>query len=105
MAYVEGGLSVVAAIVVAEFVFFWPILTGEKATGLGVLKAQLVGSVLSPKFWIVGALLFGLFFAASRGGTVIRALFFWIPTLTISVLGCSIIAVYAYLFSIVSKRQ
>ena len=37
MAYIEGVLSVVAAIVVAEFVFFWPILTGEKATGLGVL--------------------------------------------------------------------
>ena len=72
----------------------------EKATGLAVLKGLLMESVFSPKFWIVGILLFGLFFAASRGSTVLRVLFFWIPTLTISVLGFSIVAMYAYLFTI-----
>jgi hypothetical protein len=97
MDYIKGILSGLAAVFVAEFVFFWPTLSREKATGLAVLKALLVRSVLSPRFWIVGVLLFGLFVAASRGSTVLRVLFFWIPTLTVSALGFSIVAMYAYL--------
>jgi hypothetical protein len=31
---------------------------------------------------------------------VLRVLFFWIPTLTASALGFSIVAMYAYLFTI-----
>ena len=100
MEYIKGILSGLAAIFVAEFVFFWPTLSTEKATGLGVLKFLLVDSVFSPKFWIVGVLLFGLFFAASHGSTVLRVLFFWIPTITVSALGFSIVAMYAYLFTI-----
>ena len=100
MDYLKGILSGLAAIFVAEFVFFWPTLSGEKATGVAVLKILLLESVLSPRFWIVGVLLFGLFFAASRGSTVLRVLFFWIPTLTVSALGFSIVAMYAYLFTI-----
>jgi hypothetical protein len=99
MDYIKGILSGLAAIFVAEFVFFWP-LNGSKATGLAVLKGQLAESVFSPRFWIVGVLLFGVFFAASRGSTVLRVLFFWIPTLTASALGFSIVAMYAYLFTI-----
>src|SRR5215467_2315599 len=79
-------------------------LSGEKATGLAVLKFLLVESILSPRFWIVGVLLFGLFFAASRGSAVLRVVFFWIPTLTVSALGFSIVAIYAYLFTI-SRHQ
>ena len=104
MDYGKGILSGLAEIFVAEFVFFWPTLSREKATGLAVLKFLLVKSVFSPKFWIVGVLLFGLFFAASRGTTVIRVLFFWIPTLTVSALGFSIVAMYVYLFTI-SRHQ
>lgn len=104
MDYIKGILSGLAAIFVAEFVFFWPTLSKEKATGLTVLKGLLAESVFSPRFWIVGILLFGLFFAASRGSTVLRVSFFWIPTLTISALGFSIVAMYAYLFTI-SRHQ
>src|SRR5262252_3493291 len=104
MDYIKNILSGLAAIFIAEFVFIWPAINGSKATGLAVLKGLLVESVLSPRFWIVGVLLFGLFFAASRGSTVLRVLFFWIPTLTVSALGFSIIAVYAYLFTISSHR-
>ena len=104
MDYIKGILSGLAAIFVAEFVFFWSTLNGSKATGLAVLKGLLVESVLSPRFWIVGVLLFGLFFAASRGSTVSRVLFFWIPALTVSALGFSIVAMYAYLFTI-TKHQ
>jgi len=48
--------------------------------------------------------LFWLFFEASRGSTVLRVLFFWIPTLVVSALGFSIVAMYAYLFTI-SRHQ
>ncbi len=100
MDHIKGILSGSAAIFVAEFVFFWPLLNGSKATGLAALKGLLVESIFSPRFWVVGVLLFGLFFAASRGRTVLRVLFFWIPTLTISALGFSIVAMYAFLFTI-----
>jgi hypothetical protein len=100
MDYIKGILSGLAAIFVAEFVFFWPILKTEKATGLDLFKGLLAESIFSPRFWIVGVLLFGVFFAASRGSTVLRVLFFWIPTLTVSALGFSIVAMYAYLFTI-----
>ncbi|HLX82556.1 MAG TPA: hypothetical protein VKR59_01575 [Terriglobales bacterium] len=100
MDYLKGILSGLAAIFVAEFVFFWPIFSREKATGVGVLKILLLQSTLSPRFWIVGTLLFGVFFAASRASTLLRVLFFWIPTLTVSVLGFSIVAIFAYLVAI-----
>ena len=66
----------------------------------GLLKYLLLESILSPRFWTVGILLFGLPFAASRGSTVLRVLFFWIPTITVSALGFLIVAAYAYLFAI-----
>jgi hypothetical protein len=101
MGYVTGVLSALAAIFIAEFVSIWPSLRGSKATGLAVLLA----SPLSLRFWIVGILVFGLFFAASRGNTVLRVLFFWIPTLTVSALGFSIVAMYAYLFTSFPKHH
>lgn len=105
MDYFKGTLSGLAAVFVAEFAFFWPVFKGSKATGLSVLKARLIESILSPRFWIVSVLLFVLFFAASRGSTFLRVLFFWIPTVTVSALGFSIVALYAYLFVRVSKHQ
>src|SRR5262245_12647449 len=105
MDYIKGILGGLAAIFVAEFVFFWPTLNGSETTGVGALKGLLVESILSPRFWIVGVLLFGLFFAASRGSTVFRVVCFWIPTLTVLALGVSIVALNAYLFFTVSRDQ
>jgi hypothetical protein len=79
-------------------------LKDQRAVGLAALEWMLVESLLSPRFWIVALLLFGIFFAASRGSAPFRVLFFWIPTLTVSTLGFSIIAMYAYLFTILSRR-
>jgi hypothetical protein len=61
-------------------------------------------SFLSPRFWIFAVLLFGLFFAASRGSTILRALFFWIPAVVVSALGFAVLALYNYLF-IISRHQ
>ena len=97
MNYVKGILSGLAAIFIAEFAFFWPFLRGSKATGLTALAALFVESIFSLRFWIVGLLLFGLFFAASRGRTVLRVLFFWIPTLVVSVLGFAFLGMCIYL--------
>jgi hypothetical protein len=103
--YIRGTLSAVAAILVAEFVFLWPMLRGSKATGMAAFKWLLLDSSLSPRFWIVAVLLFGLFFAASRASAALRVLFFWIPTLTISVLGSLIVALYTYLFFRLSRHH
>jgi len=100
MSYVRGVLSALAAIFIAEFVFIWPFLRGSKATGLAVLLA----SPLSLRFWIVGILLFGLFFAASRGSAILRVLFFWIPTLVVSALGFAFLGLLTYVVAI-SRHQ
>jgi hypothetical protein len=98
MDYVKGILSGLAAILIAEFAFIWPFLRGSKATGLAAIAAYFVESIFSPKFWIVALLLFGLFFAASRSSTILRVLFFWIPTLVVSALGFAFLGLWTYLF-------
>lgn len=104
MDYVKGILCGLAAILTAEFLFFWPIIKGSQATGLAAVVGLSLESLLSPRFWIVGVVVFVIFFAASRGSTVLRVLFFWIPTVTVSALGLSTFAMYAYLV-ILSRHQ
>lgn len=72
---------------------------------MAAVVALFVESLLSLRFWIVALLLFGIFFAASRGSTVLRVLFFWIPTLTVSALGLSIVPMYSYLFVTLSRHR
>ena len=100
MSYFRGVLSGFAAILIAEFVCIWPFLSGSRATGLPVLLV----APLSLRFWIVGMLLFGLFFAASRGSTVLRVLFFWIPTLAVSALGFAFLGLLTYVLAISRHR-
>jgi hypothetical protein len=99
MDYIKGILGGLAAILIAEFVFFWPFNSGTKATGMSAITGLLVESVLSLRFWVVAALSFGCFFAASRGSATLRVLFFWLPTLAVSALGLAIVAMYTYLAS------
>jgi hypothetical protein len=97
MGYIKGILSGLAAIFIAEFVCFWPFLRGSKATGLTAVVTLLVENISSPKFWLVGVLLFWLFFAASRlGNKVLRVFLFWIPTLTVSFFTMAVVALIAY---------
>jgi hypothetical protein len=102
MAYIKGFLSGLAAIILAEFVpgIWWVLrgINGSKATGLGVVAAGLVESLLSPLFWILSILLFALFFLASRlTQRSLRVILFWIPTLTASCVGVVIAALFTYL--------
>jgi len=98
MDYLKGILSAIAAIFITESVFFWPFLRGSKATGILLVGILLVESLLSFKFWIVGVLAFGVFFAASRATTILRVLFFWIPTVAVSALGFVIVGLYTWLY-------
>lgn len=98
MNYARGILSTLAAIFIAELSFVWPFLKGSRAVGLDGLAAMFVESLFSPRFWIIGILLFALFFTASRSGKILRVLFFWIPTLVVSTVGVAFLGLCTYLF-------
>jgi len=56
-------------------------------------------SALSPLFWTLALLFFALLFAASRlGNKILRVILFWIPILTVSLLGMAIAALSTYVF-------
>jgi hypothetical protein len=85
--YLKGALSAIAA---ATLVLLGPsvamaIRHQEKATGLAVLTAEL----LSPVFWLLVLVVFGLFWMAGRlANKSLRILLFWIPATSISAIGC-----------------
>ena len=102
MNYVKGILGGVAAILLAEFVLGpWSMFKGiseQKATGLGAVVGGIMGNAFSPLFWTLALLFFVLLFAASRlRNKILRVFLFWIPTLTFSVLGMAIMAMFTYL--------
>ena len=102
MDYVKAILSGLAAIFLAECVPgpWWSVFRGisqERATSLVAVAAGLAQSVFSPLFWIVAGLFFTLFLVASRlRNRLLRVFFFWIPTVTVSVL-VSCVAIAALL--------
>jgi len=103
MDYVKGILSGLAAIILAECVpgpwFAFRGISQEKATGLAAVAGGLAESALSPLFWILAALFFALFFAASRlRNKLLRVLLFWLPTLTVFVFCIAIVALITSLF-------
>ena len=100
MFYLKGILSAVAAMALAELVPGpWSVvpLFSSKATGMAVLRSELLGSLLSPLFWMLAILLFVAFFAASRlGSRPLRISLFWIPTLTVAVVCCGFVTLITY---------
>jgi hypothetical protein len=104
MEYVKAALSGLAALFIAAFVFAWPLFRESKATGAAAVAALFLESTFSPKFWIIGMVVFALFFVASRGNTFLRVLLFWIPTVTVSTLGCAFLALWAYLVVVLSRH-
>jgi hypothetical protein len=105
MNYVKDILGGVAAIFIAQLVCSWSIFSPARsiAIGLDAVGAMSVENLLSPVFWIIAGLSFGLFFVASRAATPWRVLFFWIPTLTVSALGFAFVGMCAYI--VISVRH
>ena len=95
MNYLKGALSAVAAV---TLVLLGPsavmaIRYQEKATGLAVLTAEL----LSPVFWLLVLVLFGLFWMAGRlTNKFLRIFLFWIPATSISAIGCIVLTFILY---------
>jgi hypothetical protein len=101
MNYVKPILSAMAAIILAECVPGpWSAFRGidnSKATGLAAIAGGFAESLLSPLFWALAFLIFALFYGASKlGNQGLRVLLFWIPTVTVSVLGVTTVAMVAY---------
>jgi len=101
MDYAKGILSGLTAIILAELVpGSWSIfrgISGTRATGLGALEYGLLEALFSPLFWIVAVLFFALLFLLSHlPSKPLRILLFWIPTLTVSSIFVTIVALIAY---------
>src|SRR6476619_3159658 len=71
----------------------------EKATGVAAMAGGLLESLLTPSFWVIAIIVFALFFAASHlRNRFLRALLFWLPAGTISLLAVATTAFVGYLF-------
>lgn len=93
MATFKTVLSAFAAIVAAFFVVMVAITNNSKATSIAIVPAIL----LSWQFWLLAAVCFLLFFAASRiDNKVLKGILFWAPVTAISVLGLSFVALVTY---------
>jgi hypothetical protein len=101
MNLIKGTLSAVAALTV---VMLSPIVATalryrEKATGFAVVTGGFKEAALSPVFWFSALVLAGLFWMAGRlGNKFLRVLLFWIPTASISAIGCIILTFILYVF-------
>lgn len=72
-------------------------MNSERATGLAAVAGGFVESIFSPLFWILAVLFFMVFFRASRlGNKPLRILFFWVPTVALSTVSISIVALLTY---------
>jgi hypothetical protein len=101
MVYVKAILSGLTAIIATELLTIWWTLrpwSSAKATGVDLIFAIVKASLVQALPWIVAILLFTTFLAASRlGSKSFRVVFFWIPTITISGLGITLVSSIAYL--------
>jgi type IV secretory pathway VirB3-like protein len=103
MTYLKATLSTLAALFLAVLTpMFWTVFRGmsqEKATGLDVVAGGLLESILSPWFWILVVVFSAIFYITGRcDSKVLRILFFWIPTITTSVLGFGLWTLMCALF-------
>ena len=103
MAWFKGILSTLAAVIFADLVTGLRSLfhTSQGAAAIDPLGVAhfLLGAVASPLFWILATLLFALFFTVNRSGNqVLRIVFFWMPSVTISCVGLIIASFIAYEF-------
>lgn len=92
MVYVRGVLSGIAGLFLAGLICMFGTtfhgVSTQKATGLSAVVGGFLGCIFSPLFWVLALLFVVAFFAGSRlANRVARILFFWVPTLLISIVG------------------
>ena len=102
MVYVKAILSGMTAVIATELLTLWWVLRpwSQKATGIELIFAVLRASLVHAQPWILAIFLFATFFAASRlDSKTLRIVLFWIPTLTISCIGITLVSSVAYLMT------
>jgi hypothetical protein len=100
MVYVKAILSGMTAVIATELLTIWWVLrpwSSRNATGIELIFAVLRASLVHAQPWILAIFLFATSFAAGRlESKTFRIVFFWIPTVTISCIGISLVSSVAY---------
>lgn len=92
MIYARGVLSGIAGLFLAGLICMFGTtfrgISAQKATGLSAVVGGFLECIFSPLFWVLALLFIVAFFAGSRlANQATRILFFWVPTLLISIVG------------------
>lgn len=102
MTYVKTGLSLLASVFFTLVCASWWYMKGlsqGRATGLAAVAGGLTECLLSPAFWVVVIVSFGLLLAASRAqSNSLRMLLFWIPTISLTSVGFLVAGLFAYAY-------
>jgi hypothetical protein len=99
MVYVKAILSGMTAVIATELLTIWWALRpwSQKASGIELIFAVLRASLVHAQPWILAIFLFATFFAASRlDSKTLRVFLFWIPTVTISCIGITLVSFVTY---------
>lgn len=103
MVYVKAILSGMTAVIATELLTIWWVLrpwVPQTATGIELIFAVLRSSLVHAQPWILAIVLFATFFAASRlDSKLFRVVLFWIPTVTISCIGITLVSLVSYLIT------
>ena len=102
MVYVKAFLSGMTAVIATELLTIWWVLRpwSQKTTGVELIFAVLKASLVHAQPWILAIFLFATFFAASRlDSKTLRVVLFWIPTVTISCIGTTLVSFVTYVIT------
>lgn len=103
MFYLRNSLSVLAALLIAVLgpglANAFRGINNSKATGVAAIGAGLLETLLTPWCWVLGISIFALFYFCSRlSSKTLRIFLFWTPATAISILGISILGLFAYMW-------
>ena len=89
--------SIAGTLLGPGLIYFSYQIGTQRQTGIGAVAGGLTEALFSLRFWILAAILFYLFFGASRlSSKALRVLLFWTPTLFITALGVCVIVLILY---------
>ncbi|HZQ20882.1 MAG TPA: hypothetical protein VFA90_19490 [Terriglobales bacterium] len=98
MTFGRGVLSVFAAVFGALFTLFILESMQHPHTAIG-FDAVFESVLLSPRFWGIAVLFVGLLFLTNLlKNKALRVLLFWIPSVTLLLLGLGVCALYGYIW-------